>query len=295
MANNEFLPITIERLLAMQQMPHHINFDLILTDIATLPLPEGNRRMQCIFVGLCLSGEGSYSVGGIDHKVKQNDVIIIGESQVLGGIRTSADFNGIGMFISHDFLYDTIKEMKDISNLFIFSREHPVLGLTAEESMMFKDYYSLLMSKVDSPSHAFRRNVAGTLIATMVYDLCNAAQHYLKATNTRTPRAHEVFEQFIRLVEREFRNERRVSWYSQQLGLSPKTLLELVKRVSQRTPNDWLDTYTAMEIRLLLRNTSKSMKEIAMDLSFGTQSSMGKFFKEHTGMSPSAYRSGKHE
>jgi transcriptional regulator GlxA family with amidase domain len=45
-----------------------------------------------------------------------------------------------------------------------------------------------------------------------------------------------------------------------------------------------------MEIRVLLKNTTKSIKEITMEMNFPTQSFLGKFFKEHMGMSPSDYR-----
>lgn len=74
------------------------------------------------------------------------------------------------------------------------------------------------------------------------------------------------------------------------MGITPKTLLETVKRVSNRTPNDWLDIYTTLELRLLLKTTTKSIKEISDELHFGSQSSMGKFFREHVGVSPTAYR-----
>ncbi|MDD6820772.1 MAG: helix-turn-helix domain-containing protein, partial [Paraprevotella sp.] len=92
--------------------------------------------------------------------------------------------------------------------------------------------------------------------------------------------------------ELNFRRERRVSWYSERIGVSSKTLLEMVKRASRRTPNEWLDIYTSLEIRLLLRNTTKTIKEIASDLHFSNQSSLGKFFREHVGMSPKEYRKG---
>ncbi len=60
--------------------------------------------------------------------------------------------------------------------------------------------------------------------------------------------------------------------------------------VSRRTPNDWIDNYVVMELRVLLKNTTKSIKEISQDMCFPNQSFMGKYFKEHVGMSPMSYR-----
>ncbi len=47
-----------------------------------------------------------------------------------------------------------------------------------------------------------------------------------------------------------------------------------------------------LEIRNQLRNTTKSIKEIAQDMHFPTQSFLGKYFKEHVGVSPTEYRRG---
>ncbi|MBP3745794.1 MAG: AraC family transcriptional regulator, partial [Prevotella sp.] len=57
-----------------------------------------------------------------------------------------------------------------------------------------------------------------------------------------------------------------------------------------RRPNDWIDNYVTMEIRVMLRNSTMSIKEIAQELNFANQSFLGKYFKEHVGMSPKEYR-----
>ena len=63
-----------------------------------------------------------------------------------------------------------------------------------------------------------------------------------------------------------------------------------MKQVSRRTPNDWIDNYVVTELRVQLKNTTKSIKEIARDMNFPNQSFLGKYFKEHVGMSPMNYR-----
>ena len=87
-----------------------------------------------------------------------------------------------------------------------------------------------------------------------------------------------------------FRHERRVSWYGEQLCITPKYLSETVKQVSRRTPNEWIDYFVVLEIRVLLKSSTLSIKEIAESLHFPNQSFLGKFFKEHVGVSPSKYR-----
>lgn len=290
MKDIDILPVNIKRLRDHCTIKDYIDDDLALGTFDDIPLPNDNRQMECVFVGLVTGGEGRYSIGGVDHQVKPNDVIMIGDGQVLGDIVINKHLTGEVLFISHDFLYNVMRDVRDVSNLFVFSREHPVFSLDPNEVLMFKEYLSFMRMKIENDKHLFRRQIVGTLLAAMIYELCNSTSTFNAKGSQRRSRSQEVFEQFIKLVEKNFREERRVSWYSKQIGVSAKTLLEMVKRVSQRTPNEWLDIYTTVEIRLQLRHTAKPIGVIAKELHFGTQSSLGKFFKEHVGISPTSYR-----
>lgn len=286
----KLLPISIERIMTHSKPKCYLDDSLIICNFDELPLPNEYRHMQCALVVLCVRGQGQYTVGTISNTVKPNDVIIVGQGQVLGDIRFDDDFEAEIMFISPDFLQDAIRETNDVTNLFLFSRQNPVVSMSTEEVMMFKEYIAFLKMKMSDTTHTYRRQVAGCILGSMIYELCNAIKRYSIQASRHSNKSQAVFEKFIKLVEANFRTERRVGWYSEQLDMSPKTLLETVKRVSKRTPNEWLDVYTTLEIRLLLRHTSKPIKEIAEELNFGSQSSLGKFFREHVGISPSAYR-----
>ena len=128
-----------------------------------------------------------------------------------------------------------------------------------------------------------------SLLKAMIYDIGNEIWQSQRTEPKRT-RAEIIFNQFIMLVKDNFRNERRVGWYGQQMGITPKYLSETVKQVSHRTPSDWIEHYVTLEIRLLLKNSTMNIKEISKELHFPNQSFLGKFFKEHVGMSPSKYR-----
>ena len=236
-----------------------INDDLLLiNDFANLPLPNEPRRVKCIIVGLCLHGKAQYSVDTEDRNVHPNDVIMIHNGQVLDNYMLSPDFHGIGIMLSEVFYHEIIKDIHELSSLFLFSRSHPVFNLSADESFMISQYYKALQYKVDDQNHHFRTEAVRSF--------------------------------FIKLVEENFRRERRVSWYGERLFITPKYLSETVKLVSQKTPNEWIDNYVLLEIRVLLKNTTMNIKEIAQQLNFPNQSFLGKYFKEHVGMSPSEYR-----
>ena len=110
----------------------------------------------------------------------------------------------------------------------------------------------------------------------------------LSDANSR--RSEKVFTNFLKMVEENCRKERRVAWYAQQQNITPKYLSEAVKRVSGRTAVEWVENYVTMELRVLLKNSTKTIKEIANEMNFPNQSFLGKYFREHVGVTPSEYR-----
>lgn len=268
-----------------------LNNDLVLIDeLAKLPLPNEPRRTRCIILGLCLKGKAQYSVDTIDHTVQPNDVILINEGLVLDNYMLSPDFSGIGILMSSDFFHEIIQGIHELSSLFLFSRTHPVLTLNHIEVKNIVFYFRALKYKVDEKNHHFRTDVVRSLMMTMIYDISNAIYRLQQINDKRQTRAEAIFTSFIRLVEENFRHERRVSWYGEQLCITPKYLSETVKQISRRTPNEWIDNFVTLEVRVLLKNSTMSIKEIAQTMNFPNQSFLGKYFKEHVGMSPSDYR-----
>lgn len=263
---------------------------LLIDDLSTMPWPDSPRRMRCILLALCLKGKAQYSVDTEEHMVKAGDGIIINEGTVVDNYMFSNDFNGIAILMAYDFFSDVIKGIHELSSLFLFSRMHPVFSLTKEEQFAIQAYFRAIKFRVDDTDHHFRVDVVRSLIMTMIYDISNAIYRLQQMSDRRQTRAEAIFAQFIKLVEENFRKERRVGWYGVQLCITPKYLSETVKAVSHRTPNEWIDNYVILEARVLLKNSTMSIKQISQHLNFPNQSFLGKYFKEHVGMSPSEYR-----
>jgi AraC-like DNA-binding protein len=269
----------------------YIDNDMMLfNEVSQLPIPMEPRRMGCKLFALCTQGKAQYSVDTVEYTVYANDMMIISEGQITDDVMLSRDFNCMGIIVSDDFFNEIVKDVHELSTLFLFTRANPVCHLTQQECDNIVDYFRMLKQKTDDLKHHFRRETVRSLLTTMIYDLSNIIFRMQNTVDRRQTRGEAIFTQFLQLVELNFRHERRVSWYAKQLCISPKYLSEIIKQVSRRTPNDWIDNFVTLEIRVLLRNSTKSIKEIAQELNFPNQSFFGKFFKEHVGLSPSQYR-----
>ncbi len=267
-----------------------IGDDLVLFDaFEDVPLVTEPRKVHCLFVAICLEGSAQYTVDSKEYMLGKNDVAVFNDGQVISNYMLSRDCKGVAIMGSNDFFAEIIKEVHEISQLFLIAYTHPVFSLKPEKVRTFMGYFNMIKLRVDDFDHHFRRDLTMSLLKAMIYDIGNEIWKSQR-TEPKCTRAEVIFNQFIMLVKEHYREERRVSWYGHQLGITPKYLSETVKLVSHRTPSEWIDHYITLEIRVLLKNSAMNIKEIAKELHFPNQSFLGKYFKEHVGMSPSKYR-----
>lgn len=268
-----------------------IDNDLVLVDeIAHMPKPQEARIMKCIFLALCLKGNMRYSVNTVEYEVRANDIIIISGSPFVDNFDVSADSSGIAIAISERFFRDIVSGVHELSLLYTFSRTHPVFHLSDQEAQNIIDYFHLIKLKVQDTKHQFRRDTVRSLMQALIYDTGDTIAKLQESDTQTTVGAEKIYMKFMALLERNYRKERRVGWYALQLNITPKYLSETIRQVSHQTPNSWIDNYVVMQLRNMLRNTTKSIKEITEELHFPNQSFLGKYFKQHVGMSPTAYR-----
>ena len=264
--------------------------DLLLTErINEAPMPTEPRRMNFILIGLCIKGEVMYQLDTQKQVIKPGDILIVSDRHVVDSYHHSDDMEGLCIMMSVHFFREIIQNVSDVSSLFLFSRQNPVMSLEQKEIETFKEYFQVIKQKICDQRNHFRKDLIKTLLLAMFYDLSNIIYRVQNNGKPQT-RADAIFTHFIKLVEKNYRQERRVGWYAAQLNITPKHLSETVKNTSRRTPNEWIDDYVTLELRVLLKNSTKTIKEIAQELNFSNQSFLGKFFKEHVGVSPSKYR-----
>lgn len=269
-----------------------IEDDLIVFDqISESSFPKEARRMNFIMVALCTHGEAEYTMDTERQVIRPNDVFLVPTRHIIDNIRLSSDIEGRCMMISQQFFSEIIRDKNDLMTLILFTHEKPVVRLTQKEADTFISYFNLIKSKIAESDNHFLKRLVSTLLLAMFYDLSNTIFRE-QPEHRRQSRADIIFTKFIILVEKNFKTERRVGWYAEQLCITPKYLSEAVKQVSKRTPTEWIDSCVTLEMRIMLKNSNKSIKEITEELHFPNQSFMGRYFKEHVGMSPSAYRRG---
>ena len=108
--------------------------------------------------------------------------------------------------------------------------------------------------------------------------------------NPRLSRQDQVFRNFTISLAKNVSQHRTVEFYANEACLTPKYFSTVIKKRSGKLPMDWITERTIVLIKFLLHNSDKSIQEISNDLNFPNQSFFTRYFKNHTGFTPSAFR-----
>jgi len=104
-------------------------------------------------------------------------------------------------------------------------------------------------------------------------------------------RRSQQVRQFREQVEKHFRSHRPVSDYADLLGMTLATLGRLCQEQLGMTPLAVINARLVLEARRELAYSSRSIKEIAHDLGFSDEGYFSRFFRRHTHLAPSEFRS----
>lgn len=107
-----------------------------------------------------------------------------------------------------------------------------------------------------------------------------------RSDEVKSYRVRKQFNFFMMLMERDYKLSRNVNYYASLMNITPKYLTTIVCQVTGHTPKEIIDQYVILQIKMQLKRTPQSVKEIAWEYHFADVSFFCRYFKKHTGMTP---------
>ncbi|MBO4870512.1 MAG: AraC family transcriptional regulator [Muribaculaceae bacterium] len=156
------------------------------------------------------------------------------------------------------------------------------------EMEVLHSMFDLLDNMLQLPVAISTRQVTRNVVRSIVLMLCNMEANNARSSVKRATytMADTYFRLFITLVAEHVKTEHEVSFYAEQLHITPKYLSEICKQKTQRKAKEIISGILLRQLKGDLLTSGKSMKIIADEYGFADQSSLGKFFRKMTGLSP---------
>ena len=200
-------------------------------------------------------------------------------------IEQSPDMSGRFLMFSEEYGHQLI-DYAHIGLVRSFTK-HPVVQLDAESLTRVKSYLDALGWMLRDTDNPFQKDGLQHMTRSLVYML---GKHFITNEEQTLTSQDQQVEKFLQLARRHSGHERRIEFYAEQIGVSPHHLSDLVKEATGATAGWWLVQFSVLEAKMLLSTTKLTISQISDRMQFGDSATFGKFFRRHTGMTPSEFR-----
>ena len=251
-------------------------------------------RMKAFTVILCIDGTENGTVNLKEMSINKGSLLMTSPNNVLKIEAGYPTATVRGIMLSQDFMRMLQVDVKNSLPLFMRLAYNPLVNLTQEQQEDIERYFDLLENISNNSDLAHRDEIVRGLLMSMVYRISDTYEQRPQVLDEKERsvrnRREEYFAKFITLLSENFKRERTVGFYAEQMCVTPKYLSLLIKDFSGKSAAEWIDNYVITEAKTLLRYSTMSIQEVAYELNFSSQSFFGKYFKHLTGMSPSEYK-----
>ena len=249
-------------------------------------------RVNALQVLLVLEGSIDLSIDYVLFQASTNTVVTIMPTHITKVMKYSPNFKGRLMAVSRAFLEQSMMPNHSSSMIqYMKIRKNPTILLqeseikTLDESML-----RLRQTSLQTSHHLQRLLIQNTLMGFFIEmgNIFSERKEY--NTPPSLTRKEELFESFLRILYMYCKEQHVVSFYAEQLYITPQYLSLILKELTGRSANKWIDEALMQEAKILLKAPQATVQQVADALHFSDQSTFGKFFKKHAGMSPMEYR-----
>lgn len=249
-------------------------------------------RVNALQVLLVLEGSIDLSIDYVLFQASTNTVVTIMPTHITKVMKYSPNFKGRLMAVSRAFLEQSMMPNHSSSMIqYMKIRKNPTILLQESEIKTLDECMLRLRQTILQTSHHLQLLLIQNTLMGFFIEMGNI---FSERKEYNTPpsltRKEELFESFLRILYMYCKEQHVVSFYAEQLYITPQYLSLILKELTGRSANKWIDEALMQEAKILLKAPQATVQQVADALHFSDQSTFGKFFKKHAGMSPMEYR-----
>lgn len=253
-------------------------------------LNEHPRRLVGGALIRITEGCATISVDITDYTVRKNDLITLLPGAIVQFTGKSSDFSAFYVAFSSTFIYRNFLKRPDppVSSMI---NQKPVLQQEELTHTLIYDFLDLLQKVYQREIGKSRSFSARCLTVNVIHEVNDIYKSIHSDVETKpASRQDIIYKRLVALITRNYRKERSIAFYAEQLYLTPKYLSAVVLQNNGRRISDLINRAVIMDAKVQLKSTDLTVQQISDTLNFPDSSVFGKYFKKHTGISPMRYR-----
>ena len=254
------------------------------------------RRPKYHLVIIVIEGSINIIINGEHHNFSKHSYINLPTWADIYEIEYGDDFHGMVTATDKSIIDDIFRNRNPFPPDFRFTMDHSLGGKLTDErdlEILRKDISNMIDALSDK-EHRFAEEINYAYFYIMLTDMANMMWNkYGKGQpshHTEMKRSDSILKGFAELLRKHIMEKTSLDFYAEELCISKQYLSLIVKEKTRVSAGKIISIMRTETASKLLREPDLTIQQIAAMLSFADQSSFGKFFKKHTGISPLKYR-----
>ena len=264
----------------------------IINDIKLITRPDDEPvALDINIIVFCQQGSMDVTINNEKHVLKQRQVLFLQQNSVVNGYHFFDNLQAKALVFSMSTIDNSIFMRRKIWDNIAYLHLQPIITLSDSHWQLLSHYYNIALFNINNAESLYKQEIVSHLLRSLIYEFLLMTDSMMPSRGDRSQStADDLYQRFLSLLGYSRGRMRKVQQYADQLCVTPDHLTAVVKHISGRTAIDWITESTVNAITHELLYTSRPVKEIADELDFPSLSFFGKYYKQHTGLSPRAKR-----
>lgn len=258
-------------------------------DIRSLSILDITAQANRLFLFVCIKGKLQMIINGKKKTISANELMSFSSNVILEQLNFSNDVDCQVLCLSDEIIVECLSN-NSVRNIIFHFCFTPIIKLSDDCLQMFKLYGEMLQTKIRMEQKLFGKEIVLSIVKAALYELFECLDHNDTFCVRLTNQREILFMKFLYLISGCKVKPRKRAWYADKLCVTSKYLSLISKQISGKSVVDWINEFVIMDIRYMLKNSDKSIKEICEALDFPNLSFFCKYCKAHLGVSPTELR-----
>lgn len=254
------------------------------------------RKPKYHLVIIVIEGQIDMVINGELFIFRKNSYVNLPTWADIYEIRYHDGFHAMVTATDRSIVEDIFRNRNPFPLDFKFRVDHGLGGEIMDEQDMqtlCKDIGNMIDS-LSNRKHQFAEEINYAYFYILLTDMADMVwRRYGRSSpshQSEMRRADGIVKQFAEMLMQNVRTQTSVGFYAEQLCISKQYLSLIVKEKMRVTIGTVIASVRTEMAATMLRNPDLTIQQVAENLSFSDQSSFGKFFRKHMGVSPMRYR-----
>lgn len=285
--------------LSLEELINQVKTDLINKEFFVSSVNKSNynvalnipQKANFFAIVLIEKGHCSYSVNDQKTNIYANEILFSPMLQTFTIDHISDDYQAKSILFTVDFItqagfnYKSNDILKSLSS-------NPIIIINNELELFEKCIFYVnqleILNNTEKENYYFNELIYHNF-SSLIYEIDNYFKK-IEITRPTTPRGEDLTTKFFILLRENFKEHHDVQFYADRLFVTRKHLSKVIKATMLKSSREIINHVLITESKILLKNNYTSISDTATELNFSDQSVFSKFFKKHTGKSPSDYK-----